>query len=55
MIYRPGLLQTETVLFSDQEKLLEKVDLRYLKTLKAKKLNTKTFKKKNNIAQVQNM
>ena len=54
MIYRPGLLQTETVLFSDQEKLLEKVDLRYLKTLKAKKLNTKTLKKKN-IAQVQNM
>ena len=46
MIYRPGLLQTETVLFSDQEKLLEKVDLRYLKTLKAKKLNTKTLKKK---------
>ena len=28
--------------FPDQEKLLEKIDLRYLKTLKPKKLNTKT-------------
>ena len=43
IIYRPGIynLQTRTVTFSDQEKLLEKVDLGYLKTLKTKKLNTK--------------
>ena len=43
VIYRPGIynLQTRTVTFPDQEKLLEKIDLRYLKTLKTKKLNTK--------------
>ena len=43
MIYRPGIdnLQTRTVTFPDQEKLLEKVDLRYLKTLKTKQLDTK--------------
>ena len=40
MIYRPGIdnLLTRTV---TQEKLLEKVDLRYLKTLKTKQLDTK--------------
>ena len=43
MIYRPGIdnLLTRTVTFPDQEKLLEKVDLRYLKTLKTKQLDTK--------------
>ena len=43
IICRPGIynLQTRTVTFPYQEKLLEKVDLRYLKTLKTKKLNTK--------------
>ena len=43
IIYRPGIynLQIRTVTFPDQEKLLEKLDLRYLKTLKTKKLNTK--------------
>ena len=42
-INRPGIynLQTRTVIFPYQEKLLEKIDLRYLKTLKPKKLNTK--------------
>ena len=35
IIYRP--LQT----FQDQEKLLDGVNLRYLKTLKTRKLNTK--------------
>ena len=34
-------LQTRTLPFPDQENLLEKVDLRYLKTLKTKNLNTK--------------
>ena len=34
-------LQTRTLAFPEQEKLLEKLNLRYLKTLKAKKLNTK--------------
>ena len=36
MIYRPGIysLQTRTATFPYQGKLLEKVDLRYLKTLK---------------------
>ena len=40
--YRPGIynLQTRTVTFPDQEKLRQKVDLRYLKTLKPKKLKT---------------
>ena len=32
-------LQTRTLTFRDHEKLLEKVNLRYLKTLKTKKLN----------------
>ena len=43
IIYRPGIynLQIRTVTFSDQEKLLEKVELRYLKKLKVKKLSTK--------------
>ena len=43
IIYRPVIcnLQTRTVTFPDQEKLLENIDLRYLKTLKTKKLNTK--------------
>ena len=42
-INRPGIynLQTRTVIFPYQEKLLEEIDLRYLKTLKTKKLNTK--------------
>ena len=35
-------LQTRTVTFPDQKKLLEKIDLRYLKKLKTKKLNAKT-------------
>ena len=35
-------LQTRTVTFPDQEKLLEKIDLRYLKKLKTKQLNAKT-------------
>ena len=40
--YRPDTsnLQTRTVTFPDQEKLQQKVNLRYLKTLKPKKLNT---------------
>ena len=43
IIYRPGTynLQTRTLSFPEQEKLLEKVNLRYLKMLKTKKLNTK--------------
>ena len=43
IIYRPDIynLQTRTSTFPDQEKLLERVNLRYLKTLKTKKLNTK--------------
>ena len=43
MIYLPGIynLQTRTLTFPEQEKLLEKLNLRYLKTLKTKKLNTK--------------
>ena len=43
IIYRPGIynLQTRTSTIQDQEKLLEGVNLRYLKTLKTKKLNTK--------------
>ena len=46
IIYRPVIynLQTRTSTFPDQEKLLERVDLRYLKTLKIKKLNTKNPK-----------
>ena len=41
IIYRPGIynLQTRTLTFPEQEKLLEKVNLRYLKTLKTKKLD----------------
>ena len=38
--------QTRTVTFPDQEKLLKKIDLRYLKTLKLKKLNTKNSQTK---------
>ena len=43
IIYRPGIynLQTRTLTFPEQEKLLEKLNLRYLKMLKTKKLNTK--------------
>ena len=43
IIYRPGIynLQTITLTFPEQEKLLEKVNLRYLKTPKTKKLNSK--------------
>ena len=43
IIYRPGIyhLQTRTLIFPEQEKLLEKLNLRYLKTLKTNKLNTK--------------
>ena len=43
IIYRPVIynLQTRTSTFPDQEKLLEGVNLRYLKTLKTKKLPTK--------------
>ena len=43
IIYKPGIYnsQIRSVTFPDQEKLLEKIDLRYLKTLKTKKLNTK--------------
>ena len=39
IIYRPGIynLQTRTLIFSDEEKLLEKVNLKYLKTLKTRK------------------
>ena len=38
IIYRPGIynLQTRTLTFPEQEKLLEKVNLRYLKMLKTK-------------------
>ena len=43
MLYGPGIynLQTKNVTFPDQKKLLEKIDLRYLKMLKTKNLNTK--------------
>ena len=43
IIYRPDIynLQTRTLTFPEQEKLLEKVDLIYLKTPKTKKLDTK--------------
>ena len=43
IIYWPVIynLKTRTLTFPDQEKLLEKVDLGHIKTLKAKKLNTK--------------
>ena len=39
IIYRPAIydLRTRTLTFIEQEQLLEKVNLRYLKTLKAKK------------------
>ena len=48
IIYRPEIynLQTRTVTFLDQEKLLEKIELRYIKTLRSKKLNTKKISKK---------
>ena len=44
IIYRPDIynLNTRTVTFPDQDKLLEKIDLRYLKMLKTQKLNTKS-------------
>ena len=46
IIYRPGIynLQTGTGTFPDQEKFLKSrwwLDLRFLQTLKTKKLNTK--------------
>ena len=43
IIYRPGIynLQARTLTFPEQEKLLEKLILRYLKMLKTKKLNIK--------------
>ena len=43
IIYRAGIynLLTRTVTFPEQEKLLEKLNLRYLKTLKTKQLNTR--------------
>ena len=46
LIYRPSIynLQTATVTFPVQEKLLEKVNLRYLKTLKTEELNSKNPK-----------
>ena len=46
MIYRPVIynLQTRTLKFSEQEKLLEKVNLRYLKVLKTKNEMLKTLK-----------
>ena len=42
-IYKPGIynLQTRTLTFPEQEKSLEKLNLRYLKMLKTKKINTK--------------
>ena len=40
IIYRPGINNLQTRTFPDQEKLLERVNLRFLKTLKAKKLYT---------------
>ena len=44
MIYGPVIynLQTRTETFPDLEKLLEKIDSRYLKMLKIKKLNIKS-------------
>ena len=43
MIYRPDIynIQTRTLPFPEQERVLEKVNLRYLRTLKTKKLKTK--------------
>ena len=43
IIHRPDIynVQTRTLTFLEQEKLLEKINLRYLKTLKTKKLNNK--------------
>ena len=43
IIYRPGMynLQIRTSTFPGQEKLPERTNLRYLKTLKTRKLNTK--------------
>ena len=49
IIYRPGIcnLLTRTVAFPDQKKLLEKIDLRYIKMLKFKYLkpSNKTLSK----------
>ena len=46
IFYRAGIsnLQTRTSTFPDQEKLLERVNIRDLKPLKTKKLNTKNPK-----------
>ena len=43
IFYRPGIynLQTRVSTFPDQGKLLERENLRYLKKLKAEKVNTK--------------
>ena len=48
VIYRPDIynLQTRTLTFPEQKKLLEKVNSRYLKTLNTKKLNTKDLQVK---------
>ena len=45
MIYRPGIynLQSRALTFSELEKLLQKVNLRYLKTQTTNKLNTKNL------------
>ena len=42
IIYRPGIynVQTRNATFPDQEKIQVKIDLRYLKMLETKKLNT---------------
>ena len=44
MSNKPGIynLQTRTLTFPEQEKLLVKINCRYLKTLKTKRLNTKS-------------
>ena len=36
ILYRPGIYNLQTRTFPEQEKLLEKLNLRYLKTLKTK-------------------
>ena len=43
--YRPGIynLQTRTLPFPEQQKLREKLNLRYLRTLKTKKPDTKNL------------
>ena len=49
IVCRPGIynLQARTATFPDQEKLLGKVDLRYLKTPQNKKLHTENTQIKN--------